>query len=129
MTLQSWASIDLFCDSVPFGAFALLVLFFLWPDSPQNRPKLLISIRKIDVVGNLLLMAASTLLVFALQQAGTFSSAWSSPIIVVTITAASISWVAFLVWEIWLGLGFWSGWQPVFPFRLVTRRPFLATIL
>ena len=107
----------------------MLLLFVFWPASPGTRPKLLNSIRKLDLVGNVALMSASTLLVFAFQQAGTFSSAWGSPTIVVSLAVASISWVFFLAWEIYLGLGFLPGCEPVFPSRLIIRRPFLATIL
>lgn len=78
------------------------------------------SLRRIDILGAFLLLAASILLVFALEEGGT-RYAWSSAVVIATITLASFSWIAFAGWEYFVGR-FKSLLEPVFPLRLLQDR-------
>lgn len=85
--------------------------------------------RKIDLLGNILVVSASTLLVFALQEAGTFTYSWDSAPVVVSLCVAALSWIVFVVWEIFLGLKRYTMVEPILPIRLVTHRVYLGALL
>lgn len=54
--------------------------------------------RRVDLPGALSLLAASVLLVFALESGGT-RYAWSSAAVVATLCLSGVLWVGFVVWE------------------------------
>jgi hypothetical protein len=102
-----------------------------WPDNVGTGYRLNSwdAIRKIDVLGNVLVLAASTLLVFSLQQVGGFHYQWHSPTIIGTLSVASLSWAAFFTWELYLGVKQVSNVEPILPLRLITRRVYLASLM
>jgi hypothetical protein len=51
------------------------------------------------------LLAASTLLVFALQEAGRAEYSWSSGAIIANLTISGVSWVGFFAWILYLERG------------------------
>lgn len=82
------------------------------------------SLQKVDFVGALLLLAASTLLVFALQEAGSTMYAWSSSAIISTLVLSSVCWIAFFAWIAWLSLGNGiSSMRAILPLHIVLSRP------
>lgn len=78
------------------------------------------SLSRIDILGAFLLLAASILLVFALEEGGTRYT-WSSAMVVATITLAIFSWIAFVGWEYFVDR-FTSLLEPIFPLRLLQDR-------
>jgi hypothetical protein len=56
------------------------------------------AVQNIDYLGGILLLVASTLLVFALQQGGSTAFSWSSAAIVSSLVISSICWISFAVW-------------------------------
>lgn len=83
--------------------------------------------RRVDFLGTIFLLAFSVLLVFALEEAGTRYQ-WSSPVIIVTITLALISGIAFVGWEYWLEKK--GGHQePTFPLSLLKGRILSGMVL
>lgn len=72
-------------------------------------------------------LAASVLLVFALQQAGVVY-AWNSGPIISTFVISGVLWVAFLVWQRRLSLAH-GVCEPVFPWRLACNRFVLGLLL
>ena len=78
------------------------------------------SLSRLDVVGVILLLAASILLVFALEEAGQRYS-WKSAVIISTITLAGICWVSFVGWEYVVDTSR-SSQEPIFPLRLLKDR-------
>ena len=68
----------------------------------------------------MLLLAASILLVFALEEAGE-RYAWSSAVIISTIILAGICWVSFIGWEYFVDKSRASQ-EPIFPLRLLKDR-------
>lgn len=101
----------------------------MWPGSDTTRGKVWDGIRSIDFLGNILIIAASSLLVFALQQGASFYYSWDSPVIIITLSIAALSWVVFLTWEVYVGLKGRTNIQAVLPLRLVTVRPYLAALM
>jgi hypothetical protein len=108
----------IFLFNIPVGVFIMALMFFAWPHT-QSPGK--ISWRQLDVIGCLLCIAASVMLVFALQQAGAGAYAWSSITIIATLAAAAISAVAlgFWIWYLSSGTRFF---EPLFPVRVVLHR-------
>ena len=54
---------------------------------------------------------------------------WGSPVIASTLTIAALCWVAFAAWEYLLNTEHYMGIQPLFSSRLVTLRPYMASLL
>jgi hypothetical protein len=130
-------------NSAPAGAAATaLIIFFLptdfLPSEPGAHPLNLLkrfrsrftltAFRRLDLIGVVLMLAASILLVFALEEAGT-RYAWGSVPIIVTLVVAVGCWVGFVGWEI--GLERWKGWkaEPIFPMRLLKDRILVGMLL
>lgn len=115
--------------SIPFGILALVGLLFAWPRTGNRHSSgLWQSIRGLDWFGNVMIISASSLLVYALQQAGAFNYAWDSPAIIAALTISAVSLVSFICWEIYLGRKGDPSRQPVLPIRLISQRPFLAAL-
>ena len=72
----------------------------------------------------MLLLAASILLVFALEEAGQRYS-WKSAVIISTITLAGFCWISFIGWEYFVDESR-SSQEPIFPLRLLKDRIFVG---
>jgi hypothetical protein len=115
--------------SIPFGALAVLGIYALWPDERRNRYDATTAVSKIDFLGNILLAAASILLVFAMQEAGSFVWSWSSPVIIGTLATAAACWALLAIWEYYLCRASRHGIQPIFPMSLTRSRIYLSCLL
>ena len=86
-------------SSAPITLLATVLFILALPSSfyasRQNRR----SVRDFDFIGAVLLLAASVLLVFGLQQGGIGAFAWNSAVVVATLTMGSICWLALAAWE------------------------------
>lgn len=107
--------------SVPFGVVLVAGLYLTWPPNLGLRPRGVEAIRRIDFLGNILIIAACTLLVFALQEAGAYSFGWDHPLIVLSLVASFLSWAGFAAWELALASRKQSAIEPILPLRLVGR--------
>jgi len=77
---------------------------------------------RLDLVGTVLLLAASVLVVTALQQAGNAHS-WASPLVITCLVTSVISWISFFAWSWYITTRkTQSGREPVFPWRFVQSR-------
>jgi len=90
-------------------------------------------VRRLDIVGAGLLLAASVLLVFAFEEAG-FRYAWSSSIVISTLTVGAVAFVAFILWEFRAERHSNATVHavrvvPVFPLRLVKNRKLVGLLL
>ncbi|EAQ89707.1 hypothetical protein CHGG_06326 [Chaetomium globosum CBS 148.51] len=90
-----WGGAGLSADvyDIPFGALAVLGIYALWPEERRNKYNTATALAKIDFLGNLLLAAASILLVFGMQEAGSLVWSWSSPVIVGALATAGACWI------------------------------------
>ncbi|KAI9042371.1 putative benzoate 4-monooxygenase cytochrome P450 [Aspergillus affinis] len=82
---------------------------------------------KFDYPGFVLLLAASVLLIVAIEQAG-LSYSWDSALVIILLVLAIILLVGFLVWEWYLSRRS-SSRQSVFPWKFVKHRVLLGTCL
>lgn len=85
------------------------------------------SLRRLDIIGAVLLLFSSALIVFAFEEAGSRYS-WASPAILSTIVVGGVLFVGFVVWEKLVD-GPRSTQEPIFPLRLMKDRLFSALIL
>src|SRR3954447_4295025 len=113
-------------NSIPFGVLAVLGIYTLWPDQPRNKYGIWTKISKIDFIGNTLLALASILLVFAMQQGGSFVWKWSSPVIIWSLTISGVCWALLCVWEYYLFYGASRRIEPIFPTRLTGARVYVS---
>lgn len=82
---------------------------------------------RVDFLGAFLVLAASVLVITALQE-GNLQYEWSSGLIVSFLVISGIFWVTFLVWE-WVASR--SDWkiEPMLPWRLTQNRVFMGVAL
>ncbi|KFY85515.1 hypothetical protein V500_08351 [Pseudogymnoascus sp. VKM F-4518 (FW-2643)] len=119
---STWRWIYLF--NAPAAVLGVGLILIAWPAQADRKNRLSTSLAQMDVLGALLLLIATVLLVFALQQAGSQEYAWSSPVIVATLTISAVSWVSFVAWIAWLESGR-SGLRikAIFPLSIALKRP------
>ena len=75
---------------------------------------------RVDFIGALLLLSASVLLVFALEEADT-RFAWDSAAIIASLICACICWILFPMWEYYADQSH-SAQEPIFRIRLLKDR-------
>ena len=80
-----------------------------------------------DILGALLLLAASLLFVSAVEQGGTESS-WTSAVVLGLLCISVILWVLFFAWQRLLSER-QNVREPVLPWRLLTDRFTLGFLL
>lgn len=114
----------------PCGAVALLCFVLGWPKKTTAFDDSARRWREFDSPGAFLLLAASVLVVFGLQEGGTGAHAWSSDVVVGTIVVGFVCWVLLIGWEYYVyrhGLG--DRIASMFPFELLIHRRMLAGII
>ena len=101
-TSRTWPWI--FYLNLPLCGIALVAFLLSWPRRASRiQSRLSMSaLASVDFLGSGLLLAASVLLIFALQQAGTRVYSWSSAATISSLTISGISFVVFVVWQIYL---------------------------
>ncbi|KAI9163270.1 putative MFS-type transporter C16A3.17c [Paramyrothecium foliicola] len=119
----------LFNMNIPFGLVTILIITNFWPH--ENVAHLLSwkAFTSIDFIGSITLLCSSGFLVFAVQQAGSQASSWSSPSIVSALVVSALSWIAFIWWEVLLETKHYSHIEPIFPIRLMLRRVYSAGLV
>lgn len=86
-----------------------------------------LSLSQFDFVGASLLLAASALIVFAVQTAGTGSHSWSSGDVIVALVVGCTCWALLFSWEYLLEKARWSGRiASVFPYTVWTNRVLIS---
>jgi hypothetical protein len=83
--------------------------------------------RRLDLIGVVLMLTASILLVFSLEEAGT-RYAWSSAAFLCTLVIAVASWIAFVVWELFIERKKKMA-EPIFPMMLLKNRVLAGMLL
>lgn len=78
------------------------------------------SLRRLDIIGAILLLFSSALIVFAFEEAGSRYS-WQSPTILSTIIVGGVLFIGFLGWEKVADRPR-ATQEPIFPLRLMKNR-------
>ncbi|WQF83402.1 Putative sugar transporter, major facilitator superfamily, MFS transporter superfamily [Colletotrichum destructivum] len=112
----------------PIGFISLLVFYSTWPDARHLPTLQRRKWKELDFVGSILLVAASVLVVFSFQNAGTDGNKWSQAIFVVPVTIGGICFILLLGWET-LVFKIWNNRiMAAIPIRLLHNRVYVATI-
>lgn len=114
--------------SGPCGLFALLCFIIGWPNKTKAYDAVRRSFSEFDYPGSFLLLAASVLVVFGLQEAGTGSYTWDSSVVLSTLIVGCICWVLLFIWEYVIAKRNYRI-AAMYPFGLFTHRPMLGGIL
>lgn len=124
----SWPWI--FWLNLPVCGSALVVFLLAWPRQKETGSKLLKgALARVDFLGGGLLLAASILLIFALQQAGTHVYAWDSAATIACLTISGLSFVGFVGWQVWLVSKPKVKVQYIFPIHLASERVLGSAII
>jgi multisubunit Na+/H+ antiporter MnhB subunit len=82
----------------PFCGVAVILFLVAFPSDGskewQQKP-----IRQFDFLGSVLVLAATVLIVFGLNEGGTGASPWKSAIPVATLTAGILAWFLLVAWQ------------------------------
>ena len=116
--------------NLPVGGVALAIFLVLWPRQPsQRRASVLQQLQSIDFLGAALLLVATVLLVYALQQAGTRHVTWHSATVIASLTVAGAAFVSFVLWETLIERH--SDWRlvEIFPVRVFRDRVMSGAIM
>ncbi|KAK1833138.1 putative multidrug resistance protein [Podospora conica] len=127
--ISEWTWRGIFWINIPFSVLAVLGIYLLWPEERRNRYDTRTGLSKIDFVGNMLLVIASILLIFAIQEGASFVWKWSSPVIIWSLVVSGVCWLLLVVWESYLFYGQNQVIQPIFPLRLAVGRVYLSSFL
>ncbi|OJI85991.1 hypothetical protein ASPTUDRAFT_922461 [Aspergillus tubingensis CBS 134.48] len=129
-----------FLLNVPAGALSWALIFIAlptgFPYSARSRDSVLPSklltrqsvlLRRVDVLGAFLVLATSVFLVAALQE-GNYDFGWDSSSVIIFFVLSGISLPLFILWQ-WFLSRRNSNCQPILPWRLLTNRVFMGTVL
>lgn len=119
----------IFYLNLPVGGVALLLLLMSWPSDKSRKSLSMDTLKTVDFFGCLLLLAASILLIFALQEGGAGVYAWSSGTIIACLVISTMAFLAFVLWQIWLASHPALPVKPVFPVKLMAERVIGSTML
>lgn len=105
-----------FYINIPFGAVSFVLLFVFLQVGCNKETSWPKRLSRIDFVGNTILMASTTTLLYALTYAGS-RYAWSSTEVILSLTFGFGGLLAFVLFEHY-------GWaqEPVIPLRLFRNR-------
>ncbi|KAK0655840.1 major facilitator superfamily domain-containing protein [Cercophora newfieldiana] len=127
--ISEWSWRGIFWINLPFSLVAIAGIYTLWPEERRNRYDTRTGLAKIDFLGNLLLVIASILLIFSIQEGASFVWRWSSPIIVWSLVISGVCWFLLCIWETYLFYGSSRKIEPIFPLRLAVGRVYLASFV
>ncbi|KAJ4153604.1 hypothetical protein LMH87_010086 [Akanthomyces muscarius] len=104
-----------------------VLLLFLWPKDYQLFVK--IDMRRLDYLGAVLILAATVLPVFIINQAAIRDYAWRSATTISVLVLGGLCWVALVLWQRQLARDArFRHIRPQLPFHILTTRVMLAAI-
>lgn len=113
----------------PCGTVGVLSFIIGWPGRTNTYENTTRRWAEFDSLGALLLLVASVLVVFGLQEGGTGIHSWSSGIVVGTIVIGVICWIFLIIWEYYIFQKWNDTIASMLPFELLIHRPMSAGIL
>nr|POE51690.1 efflux pump roqt [Quercus suber] len=112
----------IFYLNLPISGCAVVCLLVVAPERAVKTSSTLDALRSIDYLGSLTLLSTSVLLIFALQQAGSYTYSWSSGATITSFVLAGSSFISFVLWQLWLASRPNFSIQPIFPVNAVKSR-------
>lgn len=102
MTIPLWITIileTLTQYSAPTSVVGMILFTLAWPKNFRRDETTRRKFTQFDHVGSILLLAASVLVVFGLQEAGTGEYAWNSAVVIATLVVGCLCWIGLFAWE------------------------------
>ncbi|RDW58158.1 MFS multidrug transporter-like protein [Coleophoma cylindrospora] len=118
----------IFWINAPIGTIPLILFCIAWPKADQIRHAERRPLKDLDIISSILLIAASVLVVFALQEGGITSNSWGTPLFLVPIIIGIICWISLFGWE-YLAHKHWTRLLTMFPFRVMRNRVYSAAAM
>ena len=108
----------------------MAIFTIAWPKGRSHDQAIRKHFTQFDVVGSLLLLAASVLVVFGLHEGGTGTYAWGSSVTVATLVIGGLCWISLFVWSFLLSSRLrWSNIAAIYPWELFSDRVMAAGIM
>ena len=84
--------------------------------------------KELDIIGCILVIAASVLVVFSFQEAGLKDNAWGTALFIVPLLVGCVCWAILFGWELVVAR-FWEGnIATMFPLRLTKKRVYMGYV-
>jgi hypothetical protein len=111
------------------GILPLIFFIVAWPTPSQSKKQSTPSWKELDFVGCILIIGASVLVLFALQQAGLGENSWGTAMFIAPLLVGCACWALLFGWE-FVVARFWDGkLVTMFPLRLLRKRVFIGNVL
>ena len=117
---------DLF--SAPIGICPLILFIIAWPKPNQLRPAQRRPLKELDVIGAVLIIAASVLIVFSFQDAGLKANAWKQAIFIAPLVIGCLCAAGLVGWEYFVAHHREGKFATMFPLRLMKRRVYMGYV-
>lgn len=117
--------------SIPICSIGMIIFFFSWPQKLQmgyTQLRQLRSWKQFDIIGAILGIAASVLVVFALENAGE-SEAWGAIKFILPLILGLLSWIMLFLWSYFSDKRLSQNIVSIFPMTLLRNRRYTRTIL
>jgi hypothetical protein len=111
------------------GIIPLVLFIMAWPSPQQLRPAQLRPWKELDIIGAIVIIAASVLTVFSFQEAGLKPNSWRSAIFIAPLLIGCLGWLSLFGWEILVNRFWDTSFATMFPLRLMKRRVFMGHAL
>ena len=116
--------------SGPVGFVSVALFWLTWPGAEQLPTLQRRRWREFDALGSLLIIAASTLVVFAFQNAGeSFGTIWAQAVFIAPLVLGICCWIALLLWGNLVLRRFGDRIALVFPVNLFRNRVYASAAL
>ncbi|TGJ85966.1 hypothetical protein E0Z10_g2812 [Xylaria hypoxylon] len=113
----------------PIGAASLLLFFMMWP-KPQHLPNLeRRSWRELDYLGSSLLIAATVLVVFPFQNAGSATNQWGQAIFLAPLIVGLIAFLGVFAWSLFVDRRWGDKIAAALPMSLLRDRVYASAVL
>ncbi|KAF1835588.1 MFS multidrug transporter-like protein [Decorospora gaudefroyi] len=123
----------IFWLNAPIGIGPLILFIVAWPDKTQLRRVERQSIKQVDFLGFLLLIASSLPFVISFQEAGIHvisdKSVWTSAIFIAPLIGGTICFFALFGWEWLVGRRWPDAIGAIFPMRLAKSKVYISAIV
>ena len=116
-------------DSAPIGILPLVLFCIAWPKANQIHHAERRPFRELDLVGCVLLIAASVLVVFSFEEGGLGVNAWGSALFIAPLFIGCVCWALLFGWEAIVARQWEHSIAAIFPMRLLKRRVYMAGVL
>ncbi|EPE26442.1 MFS general substrate transporter [Glarea lozoyensis ATCC 20868] len=115
----------------PLGVVSVALFLLAWPgtDTTYMRHAQRRSWKQLDILGAILIIAASVLVVFAFQEAGLHPSNWKSALFIAPLLLGLLCYVLLYGWEVLVSKRWEERFATMFPLRLIHRRVYMGYVL